>query len=137
MHTIYQNSYKGIYMKSLSKILLLSGFVSTMSFANEQQAKFEISLLKQGEMISTTTLISAFDQANTLKIDEKLKVALIAQKPTGTKSKVSVQVSFFNGEKMVQERSNSMVADLSLTPSFQMDSTSSDYRVEIKPRFVN
>ncbi|WP_206486540.1 hypothetical protein [Thalassotalea sp. G2M2-11] len=123
-------------MKLLSKILLLICLVSSASFAGEQKAKFDVELLKNGEKISTTTLIGAFEQSNTLEVDGKFKVTMEAGKLEGTKSLVSAQVYFFDGNKMVKEYSSSMVADLSLTPSFQIDSKKSPFRIEIKPRSV-
>ena len=85
---------------------------SSASFAGEQRAKFDVELLKDGEILSTTTLISAFEQSNTLEVDGKFKVTIEAGELEGTKSLVSAQISFFDGNNMVNEYNPSMVADL-------------------------
>lgn len=123
-------------MKQLSKILLLISLFSSASFADEQKAKFDVDLLKNGKIMSSTTLISEFEQSNTLEVSGKFKVTMEAGKLEGSKSLVTDQIYFFDGNQMVKEHNPSMVADLSLTPSFQVDSKKTPYRVEIKPRLV-
>lgn len=99
--------------------------------------RFEISIKKNGEILSQPVLLSEFGQKASVEVDSQIKIVNMAQKPQGQRSYVESLI-YQNGDRgwiLIQQLE--MSAAIAQTPSFEYTTPDKQYRIVIKQRLAD
>lgn len=123
---------------NLNGILAVLGIaLSTSASADQGGVVFKVTLLKDGQVVASPSVVGEFGREVTVELAQTMRVVAVASAPNREgHSLTSVKLSLFESGTMQPGKELSMLADLSKTSSFEYSVPGTPYRFVVMPRQV-
>ncbi|TAJ74267.1 MAG: hypothetical protein EPO42_14625 [Gallionellaceae bacterium] len=105
-----------------------------LAFAGSAGVRFDTRVMQSGTPVASSSVWVPFGQDAVIELPGKVRIVASAQEPAGEQSLVKAKVYGLAGGKWVPKWSPSMKANLSKTPSFEVDLKGTGYHVVVMPR---
>jgi hypothetical protein len=124
-------------MKLNHMIAVASLAISTVAVADQSGVQFEVVLMRDGKVVASPKVIAEFGQTVAVAQGEVMKFEGSASTPDGRgNSLTAVKLSLFENGHMGPPKEMSMLANLTLTPSFEYSVPGTNARFVVMPRLV-
>jgi hypothetical protein len=122
----------------LARIIAIAAIaVSTAAFGDHSGVQFEILLMRDGKVVSSPKVIGEFGKTVALSQGQVMKFEGSASVPDGEGNSVTaVKLYLFENGEMGPPKEMSMLANLTLTPSFEYSVPGTNARFVVMPRLV-
>ena len=124
-------------MKLNHMIAVASLAISTVAVADQSGVQFEVVLMCDGKVVASPKVIAEFGQIVAIAQGDVMKFEGSASTPDGKgNSLTAVKLSLFENGHMGPPKEMSMLANLTLTPSFEYSVPGTNARFVVMPRLV-
>jgi len=124
-------------MKLNHVIAVASIAISTVAAADQSGVQFEVVLMRAGKVVASPKVVADFGQTVAIAQSDVMKFEGSASPPDGKgNSLTAVKLSLFENGHMGPPKEMSMLANLTLTPSFEYSVPGTNARFVVMPRLV-